>query len=217
MVNTKSLQEFWIPRGFLSGVSSIEEPVVIVGLLKELEFREGVVAPHIRRVIEMPLAANDVPRPWLAAPETGQPAQVVGIRLESGAESQKSRKLLGVVAAGILTCVVGMVIFRDATAGSRARFFGAASRLALPFAGSDDYESVVGRVGFPETTRTRPLPDGRAFFLLRYPERGFTVVLLGGDRAHALYLGALGRGGRVVHSVTLPDGHDSAGLLTRVR
>ena len=213
VVNTKSLQEFWIPRGFLSGVSSIEEPVVIVGLLKELEHREGIVVPHVRRVIEMPLAANDVPRPRMAAAESRQLAQVVGIRLESGEESRKSRKLLGAVAAGILTCVVGMVIFRDATAGSRARFFGAVSRLSLPFTGSDDYESVVGRIGYPETSRTRALPDGRAFYLLRYPERGFTVVLLGSDRVSALYLGALGRGGRVVHSVMLPDGRDSTGLL----
>ena len=217
VINTKSLQEFWIPRGFLSGVSSIEEPVVIVGLLKELEYREGLVVPHVRRVIEMPLAANDVPRPRMAAPESGQPAQVVGIRVESGEESQKSRKLLGAVAAGILTCIVGMVIFRDAAGGSRARFFGAASRLSLPFKGTDDYESVVGRLGYPETSRTRTLQDGRAFYLLRYPDRGFTVVLIGTDRADASYVGALGRGGRVVHSITLPDGRDSAALLTRGR
>ena len=109
VVNTKSQQEFWISRGFLSAVSSIEEPVVIVGLLKELECREGIVVPHVRRVIEMPRAVNDVPRPWLAASEPGQLAQVVGIRVESSAESQKSRKLLGSVAAGILVCIVGMV------------------------------------------------------------------------------------------------------------
>ncbi len=53
-VNTKSQQELWIPRRFLSGVSSIEEPFVIVGLLKELEYREGMVVPLVRRVIEMP-------------------------------------------------------------------------------------------------------------------------------------------------------------------
>ena len=215
VVNTKSQQELWIPRRFLSGVSSIEEPFVIVGLLKELEYREGVVVPLVRRVIEMPVAVNDVPRPWLSAPQPGQLAPVVGIRVESSAESQKSRKVMGAVAAGILTCIVGMVIFRDATAGSRARFFGSSSRLALPFTGADDYESVVGRIGYPESTRSRPSPDGSVFYLLRYPDRGFTVVLLGVDRADASYVGALGRGGRVVHSVTLPNGQNSAALLAR--
>ncbi len=217
-MNTKSLQELWIPRGFLSGVSSIEEPVVIVGLIKELEYREGIVVPHVRRVIQMPLAANDVPRPWLnVPPEPGQLAPVVGIRVEDTAESQTSRKILGAVAAGILTCVVGMVIFRDATAGARARFLGPVSRLALPFTANDDYESVVSRIGYPESTRSRPTSDGRAFYLLRYPDRAFTLVLLGTDRIHAAYVGAFGRGGHVVHSVVLPDGHDSTTLLTHMR
>ena len=148
-----------------------------------------------------------------APPQPGQVAQVVGIRVESSAESQKSRKLMGAVAAGILTCVVGMVIFRDATAGSRARFFGNRHRLALPFTAADDYESVVGRIGYPDSTRSRPSPDGSVFYLLRYPDRGFTVVLLGPERAQASYIGAIGRGGRVIHSVTLPDGRNSAALL----
>jgi hypothetical protein len=218
VMNTKSLQELWIPRGFLSGVSSIEEPFVIVGLLKELEHREGLAVPHVRRVIQMPLAANDIPRPWLNPPlEPGQLAPVVGIRIEGSAESQKSRKMLGAVAAGILTCVVGMVIFRDATAGARARFLRPAARLSLPFTANDDYESVVSRIGYPESSRSHPTPDGRAFYLLRYPDRAFTVVLLGSDRIHAVYIGAFGRGGRVVHSVTLRDGHDSTALLTHMR
>jgi hypothetical protein len=217
VINTKSQQELWIPRRLLSGVSSIEEPVVIVGLLKELECREGVVVPHVRRVIEMQRAVNDVPRPWLSAPEVGKTAQVVGIRVESSSGSQKSRKLLGVVAAGVLTCIVGTVIFRDATAGSRARFFGGASRLSLPFTGADDYESVVSRIGYPESSGSRSLQDGRVVYLLRYPDRGFALVLAGSDRAHAIYLGAVGRSGRVVHSVLLPNGQDSTSLLTRLR
>ena len=217
VVNTKSQQELWIPRGFLSGVSSIEEPIVIVGLLKELECREGVVIPHVRRVIEMPRAVNDVPRPRMSAAQPGRLAPVVGIRVESGADAQKSRKFLGAVAAGILTCIVGTVIFRDATAGSRARFFGTTSRLALPFTGTDDYESIVSRIGYPESSRSRPADDGRTLYLLRYPDRGFTVVLAGGDRSHAFYMGAVGRGGRVVHSVILPNGQDSTAFLIRLR
>ena len=78
---------------------------------------------------------NDVPRPWLSVPQPGQLAPVVGIRVESSAESQKSRKLMGAVAAGILTCIVGMVIFRDATAGSRARFFGSPTPLGFALHG----------------------------------------------------------------------------------
>ena len=110
-----------------------------------------------------------------------------------------------------------MVIFRDATAGARARFLKPVSRLSLPFTATDDYESVVDRLGYPESTRSRSTSDGRAFYLLRYPDRAFTLVLVGTDRIHAAYIGAFGRGGRVIHSVMLPDGHDSTTLLTRLR
>jgi hypothetical protein len=217
VLNTKSNEELWIPRRFLTGVSSIEEPVVIVGLVKELEYREGVVVPHVQRVIEMPLAVNDIARPLIAAPEPGHMAPVVGIRVESGEESSKGRKLLGAVATGILACIFGMVAFRDGPLFSRAHFFSPPPRLVLPFTASDDYLSVVERLGHPVSSRSRPSPDGREFHLLRYPERSFTVVLLGLDRDHASYLGALGRGGRVVHSVILPNGQDSSALLSRVR
>ena len=51
-----------------------------------------MVVPHVRRVIEMPRAVNDVPRPWLTPAQPGKLAPVVGIRVESAPESQKSRK-----------------------------------------------------------------------------------------------------------------------------
>ena len=79
------------------------------------------------------------------------------------------------------------------------------------FTGTDDYESIVSHVGYPEASRSRPADDGRTLYLLRYPDRGFTVVLAGGDRSHAFYMGAVGRGGRVV-SIILPNGQKFDGL-----
>jgi hypothetical protein len=104
VMNTKTHEELWIPRRFLGGVASTEEPVVIVGLVKELEYREGEVVPLVRRVIEMPRAVaravNDTPRPSDFAPPTRRPAPVVGIRLESEVRPSKGRGLLANVAAG---------------------------------------------------------------------------------------------------------------------
>ncbi len=222
VINTKSSEQLWIPRRFLGGVSSSEEPVVIVGLVKELEYREGIVVPHILRVIEMPRAVNDVARPAIfregfSGPRVGELARVEGIRVESSDDSRRSRKLLGLVATGMLTCIVGMALLRDGPLATRARFFNIPQRLSLPFTAQDDYTSVVEKLGHPDSSRSRTQPDGSEFFLLRYPERPFTVVLRGAARDEALYVGALGRGGRVVHSVTLPDGQDSTALLTRLR
>ncbi len=216
VINTKTHQELWIPRRFLGGVSSTEEPVVIVGLLKELEYREGVVVPLVRRVIEMPRAVNDVPRPAGYAPAPGRLAPVVGIRTESDSHPSKGRGLLPKVAVGLLTCVVGLVLFRDGPLSTRARFFTAPARLPLPYTANDDYLSVVSRAGRPASDSVRTPSSGGEVHVLRYPDRGYSLVLFGPDRDQARYIGAVGRGGRVIHSVTLPGGTDSSALLVRL-
>ena len=101
--NTKTNNEIWVPRRFIGEISRIEEPVMILGLLKELEYKIGQVLPLGRRVIEIPRAVNDGFR---AIPQDvpSSPAPVVGIRLESGTESRIG-KLIGVVlVVGILGC-----------------------------------------------------------------------------------------------------------------
>ena len=80
--NTKTNEEVSVPRRYLGEISRVDAPVMIVGLLAELEYRAGVVWPAERRVIEMPRAVNDAPRPRLAQSPAAR-APVVGIRLES--------------------------------------------------------------------------------------------------------------------------------------
>src|SRR5580658_8195352 len=64
--NAQSNESIAIPRQYLGEISRVDAPVVIVGLLKELEYREGAVWPVRKRVIEMPLAVNDSPRPRIS-------------------------------------------------------------------------------------------------------------------------------------------------------
>ena len=56
--NTRSEEEIWIPRRFFGEVSSVDDPVMIVGLVKVLEYSGGAVWPHERRVVEMPRDAH---------------------------------------------------------------------------------------------------------------------------------------------------------------
>src|SRR5260370_37758955 len=74
--NTRTEDEISVPRRYLGEISLVDEPVMIVGLIKELEYKAGVVCPAERRVIEMPRAVNENVRPRAAAL-----APVVGIRL----------------------------------------------------------------------------------------------------------------------------------------
>jgi hypothetical protein len=111
VINTKTSEELWIPRRFLGEVSAIEDPFIIAGLVKELEYKGGVVLPHRRRLIEMPRAVNG-PATSLAsnaAPGPAAPvklAPVIGIRVETGPSSRTGRRLLTWIVASILACVV---------------------------------------------------------------------------------------------------------------
>ena len=105
VLNTKTQQEVWVPRHLVGEVSLIEEPVRIVGLIKELEYKDGALLPHRRRVLEMPRAVNDSHRPFMRHIEPGQLAPVEEIRVDGGFRARRSRRILGWIAAGLLAMI----------------------------------------------------------------------------------------------------------------
>jgi hypothetical protein len=111
VINTKTKDELCVPRRFVGEGALVEEPVMIVGLVKELEYREGQVLPHIRRVIEMPRAVNG----GAAAKAIGPPrsAPVVGIRVESAPGSKAWRMIVAVAAAAVLFCVAVVILVQS--------------------------------------------------------------------------------------------------------
>jgi hypothetical protein len=110
VINTKTKDELCVPRRFVGEGALVEEPVMIVGLVKELEYREGAVLPHVRRVIEMPRAVNSSVSPRAVPGLPPRIAPVVGIRIEAEPRSRAWRLLVGLVAAAVLICVA-VVIF----------------------------------------------------------------------------------------------------------
>lgn len=212
VLNTKSQTELWVPRRFLGEISSIDEPVMIVGLNKELEYKAGSVVPHQRRIIEMPLAVNEAPRP--PAPESGRPAPapVVGIRLEGGAESKVGRMILIAMAIGIVVCVVVLVILRDATMADHATYT-TVEQVDLAFTARDDYASVVDKLGTPATDRWLSDRGELQYRALEYPQMGMKIILMGTERNTAHYIGAMDKNWKIVHSVRLPGGRDSSAIL----
>ncbi len=191
VVNTKTSEEIWVPRRFLGAVS-LGRPVVIVGLLKELEYKQGAVLPTVRRVIEMPRAVNESPRPRIRAARPQTPAAVVGIRLEP--RRSRSRLALGAIAAGMLLLIPVGILVRDGFLGSRQPLL-APVMVDLPFTVLDDYASIAARIGPPAQDRTRT-SRGVEYRWLTYPSRGFTLLLRDG-----FYAGALDPSGRVIHLV----------------
>ncbi|MBX9603197.1 MAG: hypothetical protein K2X35_19495 [Bryobacteraceae bacterium] len=211
--NTRTGADVWVPRRFIGEVSRIEEPVIVVGLTKELEYKAGTVFPHARRVIEMPKAVNETQRPPEAPSQApGRPNSVVGIRLESQAEKSVGRFLLSAVAVGVVACVVVISVFRYGPMGGGIRY-SAVVQSDLPLTHRDDYFSVVDKLGRPLADRWRSERGELQYRLLEYPDLGLAVVLMGLDRDTAHYIGAVDRKWQVVHSVEMPNGQNSSAML----
>ena len=216
VANTADNREIWVPRSYLGTVSSIDEPVLIVGLQKELEFRAGQILPHIRRVIEMPKAANDTYRsPPPASPEPVPPADRSPIRQAASTESRLGRLILYVIAAALVGCFLLVMIFRTSRDGSHVVYH-TVEQSELGLSAEDDYHSVVRKFGLPSGDRWRSDKGELQYRLLDYPDRGMEIVLMGIERDKARYIGALDRNWRVIDSVSLRGGN-SSGLLKSLK
>ena len=115
VINTKTKAELSVPRRFVGEGALVEEPVMIVGLVKELEYLEGVVLPHVRRVIEMPRAVNATAAARGSGLNVDPPriAPVVGIRIEGKPKSRLLRVLIAAVAALVLVGVVVVILVQS--------------------------------------------------------------------------------------------------------
>lgn len=214
VLNTKSGQELWIPRRFLGELSRTDEPVMIVGLTRELEFKMGQVVPHVRRVIEIPKAVNDFPRTGEGEAEP-TPASVVDIRLTSGAEGRVGRLILGALLAMFVACLVLVFVFR--TERNPKVRYSAVLQSELGLVGQDDYFAVVRKLGQPADDVWRSPNGEMQYRVLKYPSLSVSVILMGAERNKALYIGAVDDHWRPVHAVSLPGGRDTYSLLRALR
>jgi hypothetical protein len=212
--NTKTNEEVSVPRRYVGEISRVDAPVMIVGLMAELEYRAGVVWPAERRVIEMPRAVggamNDAPRPRLAYSSATR-APVVGIRLESERTSRVGKVAVGGVALGVAGCVLAISLFRGGVIATHA-FYAPATQENLPFTPQDDRSGVVRVWGEPATERWSTSEESQ-MELLAYPTRGLYVILMGHDRGDARYIGAMDWRWRPAHAVDLAGYGSSYGLL----
>jgi hypothetical protein len=188
VTNAKTGEDLWIPRRFLGELSRIDDPVVIVGLSKELEYRGGAVWPYQRRVIQMPMAVNDAPRS-AAVPAKSEPAPVIGIRVES-TESRLGRLVAVALACGTVACILVVVLSREGELRPKVTVTGR-DQSYQELSRNDDYFSVVQKLGEPAQDRWKSEMGALQFRALSYPQRGYTVILMGSDRNSAHYTGTL--------------------------
>src|SRR5581483_3748537 len=182
--NAKTGLDVWIPRRLIGEMSHVEDPVIIVGLLKELEYKAGAVWPCEKRVIEMPIAVG-APRPP-SAPERIEPAPVINILLESPTDSRILRLIGGTLAVGVLVYLGVWNYYREGPLRSRISY-AVRDQSYLELTGHDDYYDVVRKLGSPSGDRWKPDAGELQYRALVYDDRGYVVILMGTDRKSATY------------------------------
>jgi hypothetical protein len=212
VANAKSDLEIWIPRRLLGGVSSVDDPVMIVGLVKELEYRAGSVWPHERRVLEMPAPASEAPRPPAADGSTAELRAISTIRGNGGGTESRVGRLIAVLFGGA-ALILAFLLFVIHGGAFRTVKFTAADQDFLALSRTDDYFAVVRKLGPPGEDRWRDKGGELQYRALWYPQRSYYVILLGTDRNDARYIGAVDRNWRVIHYVDLPNGRSTASLM----
>lgn len=212
VVNCKTGDEIWMPRRYVGEVSRVDDPVLIVGLTRELEYKGGMVCPFQRRVLEMPVAVGGG---TVVVKGNSAPARVSGIRTES--TERRMLRLLGVaLALTLLLGLIGTNLVRVGPFRQRMVFTGK-DQLFLELSGRDDYLAVVQKMGRPTTDRWQAESGELQYRALGYPDRKYTVILMGADRLSALYIGTMDERWRPAHSVALRSGGTTASLLRELK
>jgi hypothetical protein len=210
VTNTKSGVEVWIPRRLIGEVSSVDEPVMIVNLLKELEYKAGAVWPHERRVLEMPRTAEGISINEQPV-EPAQQERVARIRPPATPESRVGRLIAAVLGGSLLVCLLGVIVLR--LGALRPVEFTSVDQDFLSLTHNDDYYAVVRKLGAPARDRWRAETGELQYRALWYPQRSYHVILMGSSRAEARYIGAMDDNWRVIHYVELAGGGDTASIL----
>ena len=216
VVNCKTGAEIWISRRFIGEVSRIDDPVLIVGLLRELEYRGGAVMPCQRRVIEMPLAVGGMPTSSEAPEIRSGPAPLVGIRLESS--DKRIFKLIGgALAVAIFLYVAAVNLNRVGELRQRTVVFNTKDQQYLELSGRDDYLAIVQKLGAPATDHWQSETNTIQVRALGYPDRKYTIILMGSDRHTAAYIGTMDENWNPLHSVELHSGGTTSSLLRNLK
>jgi hypothetical protein len=210
VVNCKSTTEIWIPRRFIGEVSRVDDPVLIVGLNRELEYKGGMIVPFQRRVIEMPIAVGG-PIPMPGPADRAAPAPIVGIRTESPTDT----RIVKLIGAAVVFAIVFYLVAINLSRGRVV--FTPKDQAILGLTARDDRTGVIGKLGPPASDRWQSDSGALQYEALGYPDRHLTVILMGSDRQSALYIGTMDDHWKPAASISLHSGGTTDSLLRNLK
>ncbi|HUB82676.1 MAG TPA: hypothetical protein VMB03_27955 [Bryobacteraceae bacterium] len=212
VVNCRTSEEIWISRRFIGEVSRVDDPVLIVGLNRELELKGGMVVPFQRRIIEMPVAVNAPAPVREMPPERFEPAKVVGIRLEPS-DRRVVRMVLVAVGSLVALSLVAIAFTHVGELRQKNVVFVGSDQSYASLNGHDDYASVIEKLGASPASDHMQETGTILYRALGYPDRRYTVILMGADKNSMTYIGTVDQNWHAIQSV---NAHTDA-LLRRLK
>lgn len=212
VVNTRTREEIWIPRRFFGALSKVDDPVIIVGLNKELEYRSGSVWPYERKVLDMPAP----PKPIGAVPpsEPDQELSALDRIMGPGANGTESKisKFIAIALGSVLVLTSLVYALIKFTPQAKPTF-SAKDQTYLELTRDDDSFAVTRKLGAPLEEAWRPGDGELQYLRMSYPDRGYVIILMGTDRKGARYIGTLNTDWQPLHYVEFARGATTASLL----
>ncbi len=211
--NARTGEEIWVPRSHIGKISSADSPILIVGLLRELQFKGGSVSPFRKHVVSMP-------PPGGAARATSDVSEPPPPKRTNSAADRQTLSFIGkALLAGLAVVLLFVMfnfskgenpivaLFRTDTSTSDQRYLGLTN--------ADTYHLVVSKLGQPEKEQWLSLEEADLQFqALWYPQRRYLVILMGGTRADVRYIGTLHHPSRkVLDAANLSRGGNTDSLL----
>jgi hypothetical protein len=209
--NPKMAIELWVPRTWLGEISKVDEPHVIVGLRREVEYKGGTLAPHHRKVIDLPQPHSAAPLPVGERPKA--PTAVDQIRGSNSAESSVTKALFVVLISALVLVFAFVGLQRIRSTGGNVQFQSVV-QADLGFTNQSTYFDVVNKLGTPDEDRWRPGEGERKMRALVYQKQQLIVLLMGVDQSNAArYIGAKDLNWQTVHTVSLSGGRTTDSML----
>ena len=211
VANQGTNQELWIPRRYFGQASMIEDPVLIVGLTRELEYQGGMLRPFKQRLIKMPSA----PPASAASAEGPDHAASDMMRVRSESSDKRAFKLIGMsVGCALLIWVAWAAALRVGFISQHVVITTRDQTFQTLNSRDDRYE-IVKKVGKPGFDRFKEVGTIQ-FEALSYPDRKYTIILAGQDTRTLAYIGTVDDNWKPVHFVKFRTGGSTESLLETI-
>jgi hypothetical protein len=210
VANQATNQELWIPRRYFGEVSMIDDPVLIVGLTREMEYTGGMLRPYKQRLIKMPSGPPAKPE---AKGDHATASSLMHVRSESS--DKRAIKLIGMaVGCALLVLAVTAAALRVGFIQQRI-VITTKDQTFQTLTGRDDRFAVVTKMGQPGFDRFKEVGTIQ-YEALSYPDRKYTVILAGKDTRTLAYIGTVDDNWRPVHFINLRTGGSTESLLETI-